>query len=541
MELLIKHVMIVDGTGAPAYRGTVGVEQGKICLVAKEDEMGLDGVGEQSSSQVQVIEGEGLYLSPGFIDAHSHGDGIYGTDFGQLCKTSQGITTEICGQCGFSFYPVNPKTLGQLQQFLTLFTNEFSEDMDQWTDFSTYKKYMETVPLTCNTAILTGHGTLRVAVMGNDNRKPTEEELEQMKALLKEAMDHGSIGLSTGLIYPPGSFSHIDEIVELAKVIAPYDGIYASHMRNESGDVVEAVKEALEVGRRAGVRVQISHHKALGKDNWGLTKETLRLISEAIASGQKVTIDQYPYEACMTHFNVLIPPQYFDGGMDCLLERLKDPTIRQQMKQEMMAKDAGFDSYYRNCGGWDGVFISVLPKTPQYEGMFVTEAAERMGKDPFEAYFDLVLENRAEGSGIYFSIGEDDLCRIIMDDNTVVGTDGLCKAMDEKGHPRAWGTFPRAICYFHKEKQLMSLEEIIRKMTSLPAKRLKLATKGVIAEGMDADLVLFDYNRLEDRASYQNSNQVTEGIEYVIVNGQIVYRNQKLTGVYPGKLILREK
>ncbi|MBQ2866908.1 MAG: amidohydrolase family protein, partial [Firmicutes bacterium] len=220
MELLIKHVMIVDGTGAPAYRGTVGVEQGKICLVAKEGEMGLDGVGEQSSSQVQVIDGEGLYLSPGFIDAHSHGDGIYGTDFGQLCKTSQGITTEICGQCGFSFYPVNPKTLGQLQQFLTLFTNEFSEDMNQWTDFSTYKKYMETVPLTCNTAILTGHGTLRVAVMGNDNRKPTEEELEQMKVLLKEAMDHGSIGLSTGLIYPPGSFSHIDEIVELAKVIA---------------------------------------------------------------------------------------------------------------------------------------------------------------------------------------------------------------------------------------------------------------------------------------------------------------------------------
>lgn len=540
MEMLIKDVMIVDGTGAPAFRGMVGLDQGKICLVAKEGEFGFDMDPKLSLEGGQVIDGEGLYLSPGFIDAHSHGDGIYGTKFGQLCKTSQGITTEICGQCGFSFYPVDPKTLGQLQQFLTLFTNDFSGDMEQWTDFDSYKNYLEQVPLTCNTAILTGHGTLRVAVMGNENRKPTDEELERMKTLLKEAMEHGSIGLSTGLIYPPGSFSQLDEIVELAKVIAPYDGIYASHMRNESGDVVESVKEALEVGKRAGVRVQISHHKALGKDNWGLSKETLRLVSEAIASGQKVTIDQYPYEACMTHFNVLIPPQYFDGGMDRLLERLKDPSVREQMKREMMMKDGGFDSYYRNCGGWDGVFISVLPETPQYEGMFVTEAAKQMGKDPFEAYFDLVLENHAEGSGIYFSIGEEDLCRIIMDPNTVVGTDGLCKAMDEKGHPRAWGTFPHAICYFHKDKQLMSLEEIIRKMTSLPAERLMLKSKGVIAEGMDADLVLFDYDKLQDLASYQNSNQVTEGIEYVIVGGEIVYKDQKLTGVYPGKLVLRE-
>ena len=534
MELLIKQGMIVDGTGAPAYVGSVGIEHGKIKLVPKED---LD---QAVSRAKRVITGEGLYIAPGFIDAHSHGDGIYGTDYGQLCKISQGITTEICGQCGFSFYPVNPETLGQLQQFLTLFTNEFSSDMDQWTDFSTYKKYLETVPLTCNTAILTGHGTLRVAVMGNENRKPTEDELEQMKSLLKEAMEHGSIGLSTGLIYPPGSFSHIDEIVELAKVIAPYDGIYASHMRNESGDVVEAVKEALEVGRRAGVRVQISHHKTMGKDNWGLSQETLRLVSEAIASGQKVTLDQYPYEACMTHFNVLIPPQYFDGGMDCLLERLKDPEIRQKMKEEMMAKDGGFDSYYRNCGGWDGVFISVLPLTPEYEGMFVTEAAETMGKDPFDAYFDLVLENRAEGSGIYFSIGEEDLCHIILDPNTVVGTDGLCKAMNEKGHPRAWGTFPRAITYFHKEKKLMPLEDIIRKMTSLPAERLMLKSKGVIRDGMDGDLVIFDYEKLRDRASYMDSNQVTDGIEYVIVNGEVVYENHALTGAHPGTLILHK-
>ena len=538
MELLIKNIMIVDGTGAPAYRGTVGVDQGKICLVVKDDEIDFNTDLEEISPEVQIIDGEGLHLAPGFIDPHSHGDGIYGTPHGQLCKTSQGITTEVCGQCGFSFYPVDPRTLGQLQQFLTLFTNEFSKDMEQWTDFSTYQKYVESLPLTCNTAILTGHGTLRVAVMGNENRKPTEEELERMKTMLKEAMEHGSMGLSTGLIYAPGSFSQLEEIVELAKVIAPYDGIYMTHLRNESYDVVNAVKEALEVGRRAGVRVQISHHKAYGIKNWGLSKETLRLISEAIASGQEVTLDQYPYEASMTHLNVLIPPQYFDGGVDCLLARLKDPDCREAMKAEMMDETAEFDNYYLNCGGWDGVFTSVLPETPQYSGMFISDIAKQLGKDPFDTYFDLVLENRGEGSGIYFSMGEEDLFRIIQDPNAMVGTDGLCKAMDEKGHPRAWGTFPHAICYFHKEKQLMSLEEIIRKMTSLPAQRLKLFTKGVIEEGKDADLVLFDYDKLQDRASYENSNQVTEGIEYVIVGGQIVYQDQKLTGVYPGKLIL---
>lgn len=529
MDILIKNINIIDGTGKPAYVGNVGIEGDRIVLENLPDNANT------------VIDGEGLFISPGFIDSHSHGDGILGTEFGRLCKTNQGVTTEVCGQCGSTFYPVNERTLPELKQLLSVICPEFPEDIKKWTNLSEYKKYLETLPLSANVALLTGHSAIRIAVMGFEDREATPEELETMKAMLKDSMEEGSFGMSTGLIYPPGSFTSTDEIAELASVMAPYDGIYASHLRNESYDVVNAVAEALEIGRKAGVRVQISHHKAYGKSNWGKSKETLKLIAQAIENGQKVTIDQYPYEASMTHFNVLLPPHYFAGGIAKAAEQLEDPAIREKIKLEIISPSSNFDNYYQNCGGFEGVFISSLPVTPQYNGMFVTEVAEKLGKDPFETYFDLVMKNHGEGSGIYFSIGEEDLSRIIMDENTVVGSDGIVKALNESAHPRGWGTFPHAICHFHKKLGLMSLEEIIRKMTGLTAERFMLTGKGFIKEGMDADLVIFDYYKLEDKANYANSNELTEGIEYVIVNGQIVYKDKKMTGVYPGKVILHKK
>lgn len=528
MEILLKNAMVIDGTGAKAWPGNIGIEKGKIVLNPVDEEA------------ENVIDCKNLYVSPGFIDAHSHGDGIYGKDFAQLCKINQGVTTEICGQCGSTFYPVNQRTLPQLKQLLSVICPDFPEEMKDWNSFRKYKEYLDQVPLACNTALFTGHSALRIAVMGFEDRKASEQELEQMKELLKEAMEEGSKGMTTGLIYPPGSFADTDELVELAKVMAPYDGIYATHLRNESADLVSAVKEALEIGKRAGVRVQLSHHKAYGKANWGLSKETMRLVEDAIASGQKVTVDQYPYEASMTHFNVLLPPHFFAGGIGKSSQLLKDPAVRQQIKDEILNPNADFDNYYQNCGGWDGIFAAVLPKTPEYAGMFVSEIAEKMNKDPFDVYFDLVVENEGEGTGIYFSMGEEDLCRIIMNPNTVVGSDGLVKAMSEKGHPRGWATFVHAICYFHKEKKMLSLEEIIRKMTSLTAERFMLDGKGKIADGMDADLVIFDYERLQDRASYQDSNQTALGICYVLVDGKIVYKDGNMTGEYPGKLILHK-
>ena len=529
MELLIRNANIIDGTGKPAYRGTVGVENGKIVMDT------------EGRSADRIIDADGLYLSPGFIDCHSHGDGIYGTDFGQLCKTNQGVTTELCGQCGSTMFPVNEKTMPELQELISLITPQSPPEMKEWTSFAAYKEYLSKLPLTANTGIFAGHGAIRTAVMGFEDRKASPEELEKMKALLKEAMDGGCLGMTTGLVYAPGSFSDTEELIELAKVLAPYDGIYASHLRNESYDVVNAVEEALTIGREAGVRVQLSHHKAYGKKNWGKSRETLSLVHRAVATGQKVTIDQYPYEASMTHFNQLLPPQMFTEGFAKAAEKLRDPAVRARVKAMILDENCSFDNYYQNCGGMDGIFAAVLPETPQYSGKFVSEIARMLGKDPFETYFDLVMENHGEGSGIYFSMGEEDLGRIITDPNTVVGSDGLVKAMREAGHPRGWAAFPHAICYFHKKRGLMSLEEIIRKMTGLTAERFMLRGKGFIADGYDADLVLFDYDRLEDMATYADSNRLTEGIEYVIVNGQVVYHDKKLTGVFPGKLILRGK
>jgi len=260
MELLIKNAMIIDGTGAPAYKGNVGVENGKLKVNTGCEAADI------------VIDAEGKFLAPGFIDSHSHGDGVYGTELGMLCKIGQGVTTEICGQCGSTFFPVNPETLIELKELLSAICPEFHEDMANWSDFKTYKKYMETIPLACNTALLAGHSAIRIAVMGMENRKPADEEMAKMKDMLREAMEEGALGMSTGLIYPPGAFAETEELIELSKVMAPYDGIYASHLRNESGSLIEAVAEALEIGKQAGVRVQISHHKAYGKTNWGKTE-----------------------------------------------------------------------------------------------------------------------------------------------------------------------------------------------------------------------------------------------------------------------------
>lgn len=528
-DILIKDATIVDGTGANSYVGSVGIKDKKIKLNLEQEEA------------KQVINANGKILSPGFIDAHSHGDLILGEDFARLCKTSQGVTTEIGGQCGFSMTPIKPENLQLIQGLLSVGALQFPDDMVNWNTFGRYLEYADSVPKTANIKMYIGHSTLRVAVMGFANRKATPEELERMKELLRDAMEHGALGLSTGLIYTPSCYADTEEIVELAKVIQPYGGIYASHMRNESYDSVKSVNEVIEIGRRAGVHVFISHHKICGKGNWGLQKETLEVINNAIKEGIKVTCDQYPYACNMTHLNACIPPWYFDQGIAAMAEQLKKPAMREKIKKEMEDPSTPYDNYYLNAGGWSGVFVSSSPKTPEVEGMFISDYAKKIGKDPFETFFDIMVSNNGESSAVYSSMCDADVFDIALAPNTVVGSDGLTRAPGEKGHPRAYGTFPRAICYYVKENEIMSLEQIIRRMTSMTAERVGLETKGIIKEDYDADLVIFDYDRLHDKANYTNSCLLTEGIEYVIVNGEIVYCDKQFTGATPGKVIRHNK
>ena len=351
-------------------------------------------------------------------------------------------------------------------------------------------------------------------------------------------MENGALGMSSGLIYTPSAYAESEELIELAKVVAEYDGLYATHMRNESYDVVNSVKEAIEIGRQSGVRVSISHHKICGKPNWGLSQETLKLVQDAIAEGILITLDQYPYTASMTHLNACIPPWYFTEGIPAMAEKLKDPDIRKKLKAEIEDPKTPFDNYVQNCGGYAGVFISSCPVTHEAEGMFLSDYAAQKGIDPFDALCDLLVINGGVGTAIYHCMSEEDLNRIFTFPHTVVGTDGICRAMEEKAHPRSFGTFVRAICHFHKEKNLMALEDVIRKMTSLPASRAMLSNKGILAEGYDADINIFDLEQLEDTPNYVYSNQVCKGMETVIVNGAVVYENGSLTGQHGGKILL---
>jgi len=525
LEYLITNARIIDGTGKPYYIGSVGIKEGKL-VMPHSREMAR-----------QVIDAAGRCLTPGFIDAHSHGDILLGTRDSHLFKTNQGITTEIVGQCGDSMAPVNPKYLTEVQDQLSLGTLSFPDDMVNWTSFARYLEYADAQTKTTNVKMYIGHSSLRIAVMGMENRPSTDQELDTMKGILRESMEAGAAGFSTGLIYTPSCYADEREIIELAKVIAPFDGIYASHMRDESNFVVDSVKETIAVGRQAGVRVSISHHKMLGKPNWGKQKETLRLIHEANDQGIPVVCDQYPYTRNMTSLNACIPPWHFSAGVDAFVMKLADPAFRVQLKAEISNPATEFDNYYLNAGGWEGVYVSSAPSTPQAEGLFITEYASLVGADPWDAFFDICVKNHCATCAVYSSMCDEDVCEIIQSPYCLVGTDGITRAWNEKGHPRATATFPRAINYFVKEKGILTLEQMIHKMTGLTAQSLLVKNKGFIKESFDADLVLFDFDRLRDTATYSNPNSLTEGIDYVFVNGQIVYQNKELTGRYSGRMI----
>ncbi len=525
LDLLIQNARIIDGSGAPSYQSSVGIKDGKLVMTTGNEEA------------AQTIDAAGRCLAPGFIDAHTHGDLILGSEDAHLFKTNQGVTTEVAGQCGLSMAPVVPENLAAVRTLLSMGTTFFPEDMKNWSSYSRYLEYADQQPLSANVKMYIGHSSLRIAVMGMANRPSTDKELDTMKGILREAMEAGAAGFSTGLIYTPSCYAEEKEIIELAKVIEPFDGIYASHMRDEANFVVDALKETINVGRQAGVRVDISHHKMLGKPNWGRQKETLRLIHEANDQGVRVFCDQYPYTRNMTTLNACMPPWHFSEGFTSMTAKLGDPAFRKQLQSEMEAPSTAYDNYYLNAGGWDGVYVYSSAKTPLAEGKSISEYAALIGEDPWKAFFDLCAANNCSTGGVYSSMCDEDVCEIIRDPYCIVGSDALTRTWKEKGHPRATASFPHAITYFVKEKGVLTLEQAVHKMTGLTAEYLLIKNKGLIKEGYDADLVLFDYDKLQDTATYDNSNSITEGIDYVFVGGELVYHDKKFTGRYPGRMI----
>ncbi|HHY93343.1 MAG TPA: amidohydrolase family protein [Firmicutes bacterium] len=524
LDLLLKNARIVDGTGAPWFLGNIGIQEGKIVYV-----------GPDAPPAYQSIAVQEKVVAPGFIDIHSHSDFVYFSDPANTPKLLQGVTTEVNGNCGLSAAPVSEEYLDELRRY-TGFVQAGQSCSWNWRSFGDYLNELEKLPLALNVAACVGQGSVRIAVMGFADRTPTPGELARMQELVAESMDSGAFGVSTGLIYPPGVYCSTEELIEVCKPAASRGGVYFTHMRNESNRQLDALREALRIGREAGMPVQIAHHKVGGKPNWGQSRETLALIEKARAEGQDVTLDQYPYTAGSTTLSAVLPPWAQAGGVQALLERLRAESSRPKIK-EAIAQDSNWENLVLFSGGWDGVLITAAPKTPEYEGKTVLEAAKLAGKAPDDLALDIVLANEGSAACCVFMMHEEDVKNIMRHPAVMVGSDGIPAPPGAKAHPRMAGTFPRVLGHYVREEKVLTFEEAVRKMTALPARRLGLFQKGLIQPGCDADLVVFDPETIGDCATYQEPSAAPTGIEYVFVGGTLVLDHGQLTGAHPGKVL----
>lgn len=531
-DLIITNGRILDGLGNPWYRGDVGIE----------DEV-IKKIGVVKEGAKRAIDAEGMIVCPGFIDMHSHSDFALLVNPRAESKILQGVTTEVIGNCGVSAAPIKGETIDLLKDYTNSMLGCLKDYLDwDWRSFGEYlAKLREGVVV--NVVPLVGQGTIRIAVMGFDKGEPKEKELAEMKQLLKAAMDQGAFGLSTGLIYPPGCFSKTEELIELTGVIKDYEGIYFSHIRGESHTMIAALKEAITIGEKAGVSVGISHHKAAGKENWGKVKETLKIIEEARERGLDVTSDQYPYTAGSTALSALLPDWVHEGGVKRLLERLKDPQTRERIREDIEGDRLNWWNPIKTTE-WGNIMISAVgsEKNREFEGKTIEEIAKLWDRDSYDVLFDLLIEEESNVGMVLFMMSEDDVVTVMRHPTTMIGSDGSALSREGplskgKPHPRSYGTFPRILGKYVRDEKVLTLEDAVRKMTSLPAQKLILRDRGMLKEGCKADIVVFDPEKVKDMATYTDPHQQPEGILYVLVNGEIAVEDGKYIGKTAGKVL----
>lgn len=501
-DLLIRNAHVVDGAGAPWFAGDVAVRSGRIVAVGKS----LAGTARD------ILDARRLTLAPGFIDIHSHGvRGIFENPAAENL-IRQGVTTIIEGPDGSSPFPLPPF-------FAKLGATRFA----------------------VNFGLLVGHGTIRQQVLKTENRQATPEELDRMKALVDQAMRDGAFGLSTGLFYVPGNFAGAEEVIELAKVAARYGGVHISHMRDEAAGVLASVQETIRIGEEAGLPTQVTHHKIIGKKNWGRSADTLKLIHAARARGVDVTIDAYPYTASSTGTGALFPQWSLSGGPKALAERLTAPDQRARIKAEIVRRIIED----RGAGDPKNVVLASCSFDPSLAGKSLADVTRARGFAPTpENAADAAIDIQLKGgcSAIYHAISEEDVERILSDPLTMVASDGGIPVFGRDApHPRNYGTFARVLGRYVRERNLMPLEEAVRKMTSLPAQRIGLLDRGLIRPGMAADLVLFDPALVADKAEFLKPHQYAEGVRSVWVNGVPALLDGKMTGKLPGQVLRRGK
>jgi len=524
-DILIKNGFIIDGTGRAGYAADIGIVNGLIKEVGSL----------RNVSSREVIDAKGLTVSPGFIDFHSHADVELMRQSPERPKIMQGITTEVIGNCGMAVAPLSKHNLYPQKEYVTSLLGS-SEIEWSWSNLKQYFTQLERRNIPVNVASYAAHGAIRVAVMGFDARKPTQEELDKMKMLAVQAMKEGAVGLSTGLIYPPGCYADIHELVELCKVVAEYDGFYASHVRNESDKLIESLKEAIEIGKRANISVHISHFKISGRSNWSKIGQALDLIHQAKREGIDITCDQYPYTAGSTTLTALLPQWVLAGGLEASLRRLSNARTRRRIRRELHQDIPRWNNLAKTTG-WDNIVISLVntEKNKILEGKSIAKIAELREKDPADVLFDLLTEEKGSVIMVVFQGSEENVRRILQEPTTMIGTDGIPRK--GKPHPRLYGTFPRILGKYVREENILSLEEAIHRMTFLPAKRLQFDNIGQIKKGNYADITIFDRDSITDKSTYDQPCQYPEGIEYVLVSGEISVKTGEYTGALPGRIL----
>lgn len=523
-DLLFKNGLVYDGRGKAAIEGDVAVEGDRIAAVG---ELG-------ASSAQKTIDVRGRAICPGFIDTHTHSEFTLLADPRAEGKIRQGVTTEISGNCGLSGGPL----LGAYAERRETDLREF-DIRERWESLGEFLRLLEGRRPAVNYATLVGHGNIRAAVTGYEDRPADPKETARMGGLLGRALEEGGIGLSTGLIYPPGVYSGLDEIVALAEVTAAHGGLYATHMRSEGAGLVESIGETLEIAARAGIGAHISHLKTAGKENWQKLDTVLDLIADAHRDGLRVTADRYPYLASSTDLDTVLPAWVFEGGSGAELDRLSDPSILARIRAELgeNLEDAAF---------WDAIRVSTVQKESLrwMQGRSMTEIARAEGRAPFETLIFILLEDRLRTSAIFFGMSEENLVRILKQRYTMLGSDASARCFEGptaagKPHPRAFGTFPGFLSRYVREKQVMEFPEAIRRLTSLPARTFGLAGRGILKAGFAADLVVFDPGKVQDHATFEDPFGLPGGIDFVVVNGVPAIVEGKPTGDRAGRVLRR--
>ncbi len=519
-DILFKNAWIADGSGKPLYKACVAVKDGRI---AKIGEIACD----EAEKVIELTEEQ--VLCPGFFDVHTHNDMMPFFDPNMTPQVLQGVTFDLSGNCGQSMYPVSekPEYVNMLKKYTgALAPLDHIPVWPQLTTFAKYKAARDSMKPRIRLGNWMGQGSIRIAVMGMDSRRATPEELEKMKAMVREGMENGALGLSTGLLYMPGVFTPEDEIVELAKVAAEYGGVYATHMRDEGNRVVEAVEEAIRIAKASGCKLLISHHKVCGKANAGKQKITLGLMDKARAEGMTVMCDQYPFNYGSTTLAAVFPPKYQTEGNEALLAKVKDPATRELIKRDMET-DTSFENTLLTSGP-EGILIILGLFDQKYDGKNIAEVAEELGVSPSEAICRVFEDNNGVVLMAQRLCDESIVDEIWLHPFTAGGSDGIGAGYMPKTHPRAYSTFVKIFQDYVRERRIMSLEEAVRRVTSLPAGFLGFKDMGLVKEGNLADLVVFNKNTIGSKASFKDPLVKPTGIDYVFVGGELVVKDEQI-------------